>query len=199
VLLTLLTTSTSVSLGARDWSDESSFAGSDAFSHDCGAWNSTILMAQGALLEAAAEPFKRAKIRYAIGPERWSSARIRLWQQASERQSSLPLHTSTHEATAACTAVSLLCEQLTPKKRRAKKRCAFCCAGERIPTHWQSSAGNVVVVLAASRRSSKRQWTMCMKVWTPARQPLARMLGGSFSAPPRPSWSLSAHQLRCLC
>ena len=47
--------------------------GSDGAQH---AWNSMLLQAQGALLLFAAEPFCRPKVTYAIGPERWSFARI---------------------------------------------------------------------------------------------------------------------------
>ena len=65
--------------GSGSWSSSSgSFDDSEpeSFFEHGDSWQHTLLQAQGALLLRAAEPLCQPKITYAIGPERWSFARI---------------------------------------------------------------------------------------------------------------------------
>jgi len=64
---------------SSDSGSESGFSRSSSSSfssNDADGWSSMLLNAQGQLLLSAAEPYFRKKTVYAIGPQRWSFARI---------------------------------------------------------------------------------------------------------------------------
>ena len=68
----------SSSSGFSSSSSGSRFSSSSSWSEEDGTaqWNSVLRTVQGAILMTAEEPFTRPKIRFAIGPEVYSFARI---------------------------------------------------------------------------------------------------------------------------
>ena len=79
VALSMLATGGALTDASSDSGSSSSSSSSDgsSWSKDDDAANAATLLAQGQMLLLVAEPFFRPKIRFAIGPERWSFERIK--------------------------------------------------------------------------------------------------------------------------
>ena len=79
VALSQITLPMTVDEPLDDSSSESSDSNASSIESDlfgAAAFQAAVLQAQGQLLLSAAEPFFRPKTTYAVGPERWSFARI---------------------------------------------------------------------------------------------------------------------------